>query len=453
MKILILGAGQVGSTAAYHLAREESNEVTIIDSNPAVLRELQDRLDVRTVQGHAASPGALERAGGAEADMIIALTSSDEVNMIACQVAYTLFGTQTKIARVRSAEYMNAPGLFGADRVPVDLCISPEQLVTRYIEQLIRYPGAFQVLDFADGKVRLVGVRAHRDGPLVGQEIRTLRDHIPEIETRISAIYRNGQEIVPEGNTRLLENDEVFFVAARQDIRAVMREMRRLEDPVRRVFIAGGGNIGFRVAQALEQSNQVKLIERSRERARMVAERLGKSIVLSGDAADEELLLEENIDSSDVFVSLTNAEEVNILSAMLAKRLGCKKVMALINRPAYAELVEGPRIDVGISPPQITIGALLAYVRQSGMVRIHTLRRGRAEAIEAIAHPGRGDGRVVGRKVEDVPLPRGARINVIVRGEEVLQAHHDTVIEANDHLILFVSDRRQIQLVERLFRT
>jgi len=452
MKILILGAGQVGSTAAYHLAREESNEVTIIDSNPAVLRELQDRLDVRTVLGHASSPGALERAGAADADMVIALTNSDEVNMIACQVAYTLFGTKTKIARVRSAEYVNTPGLFGPDRVPVDLCISPEQLVTRYIEQLIRYPGAFQVLDFADGRVRLVGVRANRDGPLVGQEIRTLRDRVPGIETRIAAIYRDGQEIIPDGSTRLLENDEVFFIAARQDIRTVMREMRKLEEPVRRVFIAGGGNIGLRVASALEGTNQVKLIERSRDRARVISERLAKTIVLTGDAADEELLLEENIDSSDVFVALTNAEEVNILSAMLAKRLGCKKVMALINRPAYAELVEGPRIDVGISPPQITIGALLAYVRQSGMVRVHTLRRGRAEAIEAIARGNRGDNRVVGRKVEEIRLPKGAAISVIVRGEEVLQAHHDLVVEAEDHLILFVTDRRQIPQVERLFR-
>ena len=452
MRILILGAGQVGSTAAWHLAREESNEVTIIDSNPAVLRDLQDRLDVRTVLGHAASPGALERAGGADADMVIALTSSDEVNMIACQVAYTLFGTQTKIARVRSAEYLNTPGLFGPDRVPVDLCISPEELVTRYIEQLIHYPGAFQVLDFAEGKVRLVGVRASRDGPLVGQEIRALRDHIPGIETRIAAIYRDGQAIIPEGSTRILENDEVFFIAARRDIRAVMGEMRRLEDRVRRVFIAGGGNIGFRVAQALEATNQVKLIERSRDQARIVSERLAKTTVLTGDAADEELLLEENIDSSDVFVSLTNAEEVNIMSAMLAKRLGCRRVMALINRPAYAELVEGPRIDVGISPPEITIGALLAFVRRSGMVRIHTLRRGHAEAIEAIARGTRGDKRVVGRKVEDIRLPKGATINVIVRGEEVLEAHHDTVVEAEDHLILFVSDRRQIQQIERLFR-
>jgi trk system potassium uptake protein TrkA len=452
MKILILGAGQVGSTAAYHLAREEANEVTILDRNPTVLRDLQDRLDIRTVVGNAGSPEALERAGAARADVLIALTDSDEVNMVACHVAYTLFRTPTKIARVRSSDYVNTPALFAPGEIPVDLCISPEQLVTRYIEQLIRYPGAIQVLDFADGRVRLVGARAEKDGPLVGQEIRTLHEHIPGIETRIAAIYRDGDEVVPDGQTRILAGDEVFFVAARNDISAVMREMRRREDPVRRIFIAGGGNIGFRLALALENTNQVKIIERSRERSRVIAERLTKAIVLTGDAADEELLLEENIDQADVFVALTNAEEVNILSAMLAKRLGCRKVMALINRPSYAELVEGPRIDVGISPPQITLGTLLAYVRQAGMVRVHPLRRGRAEAIEAIARSSGGRSRVVGRRVEDIPLPKGATINAIVRGEEVLQAHHDTVVQAEDHVILFVADRRQIDQVERLFR-
>ncbi len=452
MKIVILGAGQVGSTAAYHLAREEANEVTIVDTNPAVLRDLQDRLDVRTVLGNAAYPDTLERAAAGDADMIIALTTSDEVNMVACHVAHTLFGTRTKIARVRAASYARHPRLFGDDQIPVDVSISPEALVTRHIEQLIRYPGAFQVLDFADGRVRLVGARASRDGPLVGQELRTLREHVPGIETRIAAIYRDGVEIPAEGKTRILENDEVFFIAAREDISTVMREMRKHEAPVRRVVLAGGGNIGFSVARALEGRNQVKIIERSRERARMISERLSQAIVLTGDAADEELLLEENIDTADVFVSLTNAEEVNILSAMLAKRLGCKKAMALINRPSYAELVEGPRVDVGISPPQITLGALLSHVRQSGMVRIHPLRRGRAEAIEAIARGEPGRSRVAGRKVEDVQLPAGVAINVIVRGTQVLQAHHDTLIEPEDHLILFVSDRRQIRRVERLFR-
>ncbi|NND35742.1 MAG: Trk system potassium transporter TrkA [Gammaproteobacteria bacterium] len=333
MNILILGAGQVGNTAAYHLATEEANEVTIVDADAAVLRELQDRLDVRTVVGHASWPDVLARAGAKEADMIIALTNSDEVNMIACQVAYTMFQIPTKIARIRSAEYIAAEPLWQQSAIPVDFRISPEKLVTEHIEQLIHYPGAFQVLEFAKGAVRLVGARAHRGGLLVGQQIKALKEHIPGIETRIAAIYRNGQSVIPDGNTLIQENDQVFFIAATKDIRRVMSEMRRLEDPVRRVVIAGGGNIGFRLATALESTNQVKVIEHNKKRARAISERLSKSIVLHGDAADEELLLEENIDNSDVFVALTNAEEANILSAMVAKKLGCNKVMALIDVP------------------------------------------------------------------------------------------------------------------------
>ncbi len=453
MNILILGAGQVGSTAAFHLAREEANEVTIVDINPAALRDLQDRLDVRTVVGHAGHPDTLERAGAGDADMIIALTNSDEINMVSCQVASTLFRTPTKIARIRSAEYTSAEHLFMQEAMPVDVCISPEQLVTEHVEQLIHYPGAFQVLEFADGKVRLVGARAHQGGLLVGQQIKALKDHIPGIEARIAAIYRNGQSIIPDGKTLVREDDEIFFIAARKDIRLVMSEMRKLEDPVRSVVIAGGGNIGFRLALALEDTNQVKVIERSRERAREISERLSKAIVLHGDAADEGLLLEENIDSADVFCALTNAEEANILSAMLAKELGCKKVMALINRPSYAELVEkSGTIDVAISPQQITLGSLLAHVRRGDVVRVHSLRRGRAEAIEAIAHGEPGTSQVVGRAVEDIPLPSGTNISAVVRGDRVMQAHHDTAIEAADHVILFMTDRRQIDEVEQLFQ-
>ncbi len=452
MNILILGAGQVGATAAQHLAREEGNEVTIVDSNAAVLRELQDRLDVRTVVGHASFPDVLERAGAREADMIIALTNSDEINMVACQIAYTLFQTPTKIARIRAAEYIAADSLWNQSAVPVDFLISPEELVTNHIEQLIHYPGAFQVLEFADGAVRLVGARAHRGGLLVGQQIRTLQEHIPGIETRIAAVYRNGQSVILDGNTLIQENDEVFFIAARKDIRIVMSEMRKLEDPVRRVFIAGGGNIGFRLASALEQTNQVKIIEHNKERARAISERLGHTIVLHGDAADEELLLEENIDSADIFVALTNAEEANILSAMVAKKLGCKKVMALINRPSYTDLVESGTIDIAISPRQITIGSLLAHVRRGDVVKVHSLRGGRAEAIEAIAHGDEKDSKVVGRAVEDIRLPPGTSINVIVRDGKVMQAHHDTVVKLDDHIILFIADRRQTDEVARLFQ-
>ena len=451
MNILILGAGQVGSSAAYHLSREEANEVTVIDMRADVLRELQDRLDIRTVVGHAAHPDVLERAGAGDVDIIVALTDADETNMIACQVAYTLYHTPTKIARIRSADYMRAKKLFAQDAIPVDVRISPEQLVCEYIEQLILYPGTMQVLEFAGGKVRLVGARADRNGLLVGKKIATLKEHIPNTEARIAAIYRKGKVVPLDGDTVIEENDEVFFIAARQDIRVFMSEMRKIEDPVRRVVIAGGGNIGVRLALALEHTNQVKIIERNPRRAREISEQLNKAIVLVGDAADEELLVEENIDNVDVFCALTNAEEANILSAMLAKRLGAKKVMALINRPSYAELVESGSIDIAISPQQITIGSLLAHVRRGDVVKVHSLRRGAAEAIEAVAHGTSEQSKVVGRKIEDVPLPRGTDIVALVRGEKVIIAHHDTMIETDDHVILFMTDRRKIEHLENLF--
>jgi trk system potassium uptake protein TrkA len=452
MKILILGAGQVGSSAAYHLSREEANEVTVVDVRPDVLRDLQDRLDIRTVVGHAAHPEVLKRAGANDADIVVALTDTDETNMVACQIAYTLFHTPTKIARIRAAEYMNARDLFTQDAIPIDVRISPEQLVCEYVEQLILYPGASQVLDFADGRVRLVGVRADRAGLLVGQRIATLKEHVPNTESRIAAIYRQGKAMLPEGDTVIQENDEVFFIADRKDIRVFMSEMRRLEDPVRRVVIAGGGNIGVRLALALEKTNQVKIIERDPQRARQISEQLNKAIVLVGDAADEELLLEENIDNVDVFCTLTNSEEANILSSMLAKRLGASKVMALINRASYVDLVEAGSIDIAISPQQVTIGSLLAHVRRGDVVKVHSLRRGAAEAIEAIAHGDKSESKVVGRKIEDIELPKGAAIVTLVRDNRVIIGHHDTVIESDDHVILFLTDRRKIESIEKLFQ-
>jgi trk system potassium uptake protein TrkA len=451
MKILILGAGQVGSTAAVSLAREEANEVTIVDRNPDVLRELQDRLDVRTVVGNASYPDVLERAGARDADMLIALTSSDEINMLACQIALTLFKTPTRIARIRARALIANDALFGPGGIPVDVAISPSSLVTDYIAQLIRFPGALQVLEFADGKVRLVATRADRGGALVGHPLRDLPKHIPNVESRVVAIYRGGKGIIPDGDTVVEEGDEVFFLAARNDARTVLREMRKLDEPARKVVIAGGGNIGLDLARTLEGSCQVKIIERDWQRARRISDELSRAIVLQGDSADEELLLEENIDSTDVFVAVTNAEEANILSSMLAKRLGARKVMALINKIAYAELVEAGTIDIAISPQQITLGTLLAHVRRGDVVKGHSLRRGAAEAIEAVAHGEARESRVVGRRIEEIQLPRGATISAIVRGDEVLMAHHDTMIEADDHVILFIADRRQIDEVERLF--
>ncbi|MBK1645903.1 Trk system potassium transport protein TrkA [Thiocapsa imhoffii] len=451
MKIIILGAGQVGTSVAANLV-SESNDITVVDHNPELLRELQDRFDLRTIDGHGAHPDVLQRAGAEDADMIIAVTNSDETNMVACQVAYTLFHTPTKIARVRAQSFLDQPKLFGTDALPIDVPISPEALVTDYILRLIENPGTLQVLDFAGGRIRLVAVRAYYGGMLVGHELRTLNVHMPNVEARVAAIYRQDRAIEPRGDTVIEADDEIFFVAAPKHIRAVMGELRRLDRPYKRIILAGGGNIGTRLAGALEQRYRVKIIERDLARCKRIAENLEKTIVLHGDAADRDLLREENIENTDVFCAVTDDDEANILSAMLAKRLGANKVMALINRPSYVDLVQSGAIDIAISPQQATIGSLLKHIRRGDVVMVHSLRRGAAEAIEAIAHGDAKSSKVIGRSIERINLPKGANIGAIVRGEQVLMAHHDTVIEPEDHLILFLQDKARIAEVERLFQ-
>ena len=451
MKIIILGAGQVGTSVANTLA-SEPNDITVVDLNADSLREMQDHLDLRTVVGHASHPSVLRRAGAEDADMVLAVTNSDETNMVACQVAYTLFHTPTKIARVRSQEYLGAAGLFAQDALPVDVIISPEQLVVEYIERLIRTPGALQVMDFAEGRVRLVGVKSSIDGPLSGHALSELPTVLPGVETRVAAVYRRGRGITADGATRIEPDDEVFFVSSARDSQKLMSELSRHDGPSKRLIIAGGGNIGLRLASKLEREFNVKIIEFSQRRAEAMSRVLDKAIVLRGDAADEGLLREENIDNTDVFCAVTNDEQVNILSAMLAKRMGARKVMALINRGAYVDLVQSSVIDIAISPQQATIGSLLAHVRRGDVAAVHSLRRGAAEAIEAVAHGDARTSKVVGRRVDEIRLPRGATIDALVRGEQVIMAHHDTRIEADDHVILFLSDKSRIGEVEKLFQ-
>ncbi|MBI5450424.1 MAG: Trk system potassium transporter TrkA [Gammaproteobacteria bacterium] len=451
MKIIILGAGQVGSSVAENLSRE-ANDITVVDNNYELLSKLQDRLDISTVHGHAAHPDILRQAGADDADMIIAVTNSDETNMVACQVAYTLFHTPTKIARVRSRSYLDQPQLFTQEALPVDMLISPEQAVIDQVQRLIEFPGALQVLDFADGRVRLVAVRAYYGGPLVGHELRELGGHMPNIQTRVAAIYRRGESVIPQGDTVIEVDDEVFFVAAKGHIREVMSELRRLDRPVKKVMLVGGGNIGRGLARALEGKYQVKLIDHNAQRVEQLSSELERTLVLLGDAASEELLREENIENVDVFCGVTNDDEVNILSAMLAKRLGAKKVMSLINRTAYVDLVESSDIDIAISPHQATIGGLLAHVRRGDVVVVHSLRRGAAEAIEAVAHGDMNSSKVVGRAIEDIRLPPATTIGAIVRGDQVIIAHHDTVIESEDHVVLFLVDKKHIAEVEKLFQ-
>ena len=394
----------------------------------------------------------LERAGAADADLVLAVTNSDETNMVACQICHTLYNTPTKIARIRTPEYLTKPELFSNEAIAIDVLISPEQLVTDYIERLISHPNALQVLDFADGLVQLVAVRAFHGGPLVGNPLRELRKHIPKTETRVAAIFRNGKAILPEAETVIEADDEVFFIAASKDIRSVMAELRRLEKPYKRIMLAGGGNIGIRLARALEHDYQIKIIEANSARADYLSEELSKSIVLLGDVANEELLREEEIDNVDLFCALTNDDEANILSAMLAKRLGARKVLSLINRAAYVDLVESGTIDIALSPQQATIGSLLAHIRRGDIVAVHSLRRGAAEALEAIAHGDKSSSMVVGRRIDEIDLPPGTSIGAIVRGEEVIIAHRNTLVEAEDHVILFLTNKRYIKEVERLFQ-
>jgi trk system potassium uptake protein TrkA len=453
MKIVIVGAGQVGATLAENLAREY-NDITIIDINASTLQALQDRLDIRTVVGTGCHPDVLVSAGIEDADMIVAVTSSDELNIIACQVAYSLFHTPTKIARVRANNYTNPKykdKLFNDKHMPVDVMITPEQVVTDYICKLIEQPGALQVLDFANGVIQLVAMRAVEGGPLVGQELRTLKEHMPNIDARVAAIYRKDRALFPEGDTVIEDGDEVFFIAAKKNIRKVMSELRRVEKPYHRLVIAGGGNIGFRLTKALEEDYNIKIIEYSTDRAKFLAEKLNRAVVLRGSATDQELLLDENIDKTDVFLALTNDDETNIMASLLAKRLGAKKVMTLINNPVYADLMQGGEIDVAISPQQATTSSLLAHVRRADTESVHSLRRGAAEALEIIVHGDEKSSKVVGRAIEDIKSPPGATLAALVRNGEVIIAHHDTVIESEDHVIVFVVDKANTKAVEKLF--
>ena len=456
MKIIILGAGQVGATLAENLA-SEANDITVVDTDRFRLRALQDRLDIRTIHGNASYPDILRQAGGIDADMLIAVTNSDEINMVACQISHALFRTPTKIARVRSPAYDGAndsktnPLFGGKAAFHIDQIIRPEQLVTEAIFRLIQQPGALQVMDFAGGLVQLVAVRAYSDGALVGRELKDLRQDLPQVDTRVAAIFRKDRPIIPRGDTVIEADDEVFFLAARKDIRAVVSELQKLEKPYRRILIAGGGNIGARLAISLENQYRVKLIERGQTRCKELSEILNKTVVLQGDASDQDLLLEERIDDVDVFCAVTNSDEANIMSSMLAKKLGARKVMTLINNAAYVDLVQGGLVDIAVSPEQATIGSLLQLVRRGSIQAAHSLRRGAAEAIEAIAHGDARSSRVVSRPISEIDLPSGATIGAIVREDEVLIAHDHTKIEHQDHVIMFLTDKRKITDIERLF--
>ncbi len=451
MKILVLGAGRVGTSVVSNLA-QEAYDVVVIDTKPDILRELQDRFDIATVTGNAAHPQVLEKAGAASADLVVAVTSDDETNMLACQIAYTLFNVPKKIARIRAIEYTRYPQLFGSCKIAVDVVISPEQIISDFISGLLAYPGASQVLDFAGGRVRLISLQAMEGGPLVRHQVRELHQHMPKVHARITAIFRDGKPIIPTGDLIIEPGDEVYFMAPKDEIKAVMTELRGKDKSYKRLMFAGGGHIGKRVAKALEYRYQVKVIEKNPARARKLANDLENTVVLVGDASDRDLLLNENVENMDVFCAITDDDEANILSSMLAKKMGARRVISLINKPAYVDLVESSLVDLVISPQQATIGSLLRHVRRGDVVRVHSLRRGAAEALEAVIHGCPGRSKVVGRKIEKLNLPDGVVPGVLVRGNEVIQVHHDTQLQEDDHLIMFLLDKNLISAVEKLFQ-
>lgn len=451
MKIIILGAGRLGSSVAASLVGEH-NDITVVDHDADALKALKERYDLLTVTGHAPHPPVLEAAGAQDADMLIAVTGSEEINMLACQVAYILFRTPTKIAQIRSRGYLESKQseqLFRQSAIPVDMRICSEQIITEHIQRLIDYPGAFQVLDFAGGKVQLLGVTLPCDGSFTGKNIAECKSSLPDFDFRVVMICRKDEIVAPEAGTIMETGDDVFFITARQHVHELLRLASGQKKTGHNVIISGGGEIGSSLAEKLEQNYSVKLIELSKTRANRASEQLRQTTVLHGNAVDRELLLQEGIEQADVYCALTSDDEANFFSALLAKSLHAEKVFALTNNNDYANLLREHTIDIVISPQQITIGSLLAYVRRGDVRVVHSLRRGAMESIEAIAHSG---SQVVGQKIDEITLPPGTTIGAIVRDDQVNIAHGDNRIEDGDHFILLVAKKEYLRDVEKLFR-
>jgi len=456
MNIIILGAGRVGESVAESLVSEQ-NDITVIDMDPARLRSLEERIDLRGVVGNGIQPSVLREAGAKDADMVIACAANDETNLVVCKVAHDIFNVPSTIARLRSPEFIEGDELLGKNGFAVDHVICPEESVMRYLHQLISYPEALQVLEFADGRASLIAIRATHGGALVGHTIGEFRERFPHAEMRVVALYRLDTEMEATKTTRILAGDEVFVLADTKKIRYVLGAIHNIDEPVKRIMIAGGGKVGLRLARSLQGQCQVKIIERYKARCEYLASQLPSSmLILNGDGADEDLLLEESVGEMDMFLALTSDDEDNIMSAMLAKRMGANRVMALINRRAYADMMQGSTIDIAISPSQTVIGELLTHLRRGDVAAVHSLRRGAAEALEGIARGDVKTSKLVGRKVEELKLPKGVRIGAIVRGEgnksEVLMPHHDIVIETDDHIIMFIPNKRLVREVEKLFQ-
>ncbi|MBT3765441.1 MAG: Trk system potassium transporter TrkA [Rhodospirillaceae bacterium] len=451
MKVIVCGAGQVGFSIARHLALE-NNDVTVVDQEASLVRRIGDSLDVQAVVGHASRPDTLERAGAADADMLIAVTLSDEVNMIACQVAHSLFGLPTKIARVRHQSYLEPvwSNLFSRDNLPIDVIISPEFEVASAVTRRLQVPGAFEMIPLVNDKVKLIGVRCEDTCPLLNTPLRQLTQLFPDLNIVIVGIVRNGRSIIPTSQDTLIEEDEVYFVVDSGQLLRAMAAFGHEETEARRLLVFGGGNIGLFIAQQIETDHpwvNAKVIEMNPERAETIAKLLNRAVVLNGDVLDPDLLEEANVAETDTVVAVTDDDETNILSALLAKRHGSKRAVSLINKETYQPLITNLGIDVVVSPRNITVSTILQHVRRGRIYSVHSLREGFGELIEAEAME---TSPLVGKPLRDVNLPAGVIIGAVVRGDEVIKPGGNTVVQAKDRIVLFAS-AESISKVEKFF--
>jgi len=451
MKVIVCGAGQVGFNIAHYLA-SENNDVSVIDQRPDLVRKISDTLDVQAVLGFAAHPPVLEQAGAADADMIIAVTAADEVNMVACQVAHSLFNVPTKIARIRSQSYLQPmwSTLFSREHMSIDVIISPEIEVARAITRRLQVPGAIDVIPLAGDKVRLIGVRCGAECPLINTPLRQLTVLFPDLNIVIIGIVREGRAVIPNAEDQMLDGDEVYFVVDTNHVGRALTAFGREDQEARRLVVLGGGNIGLFLAQQLEAEHpnaSVKVVELSKERAEFAAKSLNRTVVLNGDVLDPEILHEASVASAETVVALTNDDETNILAALLAKRYGARRVMTLINKNTYNALTAPLGIDVVISPRSITVSNILQHVRRGRIHAVHSLHEGFGELIEADALE---TSPLVGRPLKDVKLPTGVLLGAVVRDGTVISPRGTTVVQAGDRVILFAA-ADAVKKVEKMF--
>jgi trk system potassium uptake protein TrkA len=452
MKVLICGAGLVGASIARQLATE-GNSVTVVDLSADLIREITDELDVRGLVGHGAYPDTLDKAGAAESDMLIAVTHSDEVNMVACQVAHSLFNVPLKIARVRAQSYLKSmwQDLFSKDHLPIDVTISPELEVAQSVLRRLDAPGSFEVMDFASGRVQVVGVRIEEDCPVVDTPLRQLTELFPDLHAVVAAIVRGGELFVPSSSEEMAVGDDVYFISARERVRRTLDIFGHPEREARRVIIIGAGHIGLSVAREIEErhaSVKVRVIEANKAQAELAADQLSRTVVLFGDGLDQQVLAEAGAADAEAIIAVTNNDEVNILASVLAKQAGAKRALALINNTAYGPLTRSLDIDAYINPRATTVSTIMQHVRRGRIKALQAIYEGEAEVIEAEAL---ATSPLVGRPLRDAQIPDGIIIGAVVRKDTVIFPRGETEIETGDRVVT-LARRDVVRKVEQLFR-